>query len=121
VGNLVDNAVRHAPPGSAVTLVAAVPAPGRVLIDVADEGPGFPPDFLAHAFERFHRAESARSRDDGGTGLGLSIVRAIARAHGGEARVANRPGRGAVVTIELPTGPPLPRTAVPDPAPATAR
>jgi len=63
---------------------------------------------LAHAFERFHRAGAARSRDDGGTGLGLSIVRAIARAHDGEAVAANRAGGGAVVTMALPTSVPEP-------------
>jgi signal transduction histidine kinase len=55
------------------------------------------------AFDRFHRAGDARSRDDDGTGLGLSIVRAITRAHGGEAVASNRPGGGAAVRIELPT------------------
>jgi len=106
VDNLLTNAVRHAPRGSVVGLVAATPRPGTVAIEVADRGPGFPPDFLAHAFERFHRADSARSRDDGGTGLGLSIVRAIARAHDGEAVAANRAGGGASVTIELPAAAP---------------
>ena len=102
VDNLLDNAARHAPPGSVVEIVAT-PGPGAVAIAVADRGPGFPPYFLAHAFERFHRADAARSRDDGGTGLGLSIVRAIARAHDGDAVAANRPGGGAVVTMVLPT------------------
>jgi signal transduction histidine kinase len=108
VDNLLDNATRHAPRGSVVELVVATPRPGAVAIEVADRGPGFPPDFLAHAFERFHRAGAARSRDDGGTGLGLSIVRAIARAHDGEAVAANRTGGGAVVTMALPTSVPEP-------------
>jgi two-component system OmpR family sensor kinase len=67
---------------------------------VADSGPGFPPPFLAHAFERFARADEARGR--GGTGLGLSIVAAIAAAHGGSAAAANRRDGGAEVTIRLP-------------------
>ena len=108
VDNLLDNATRHAPRGSVVELVVATPRTGAVAIEVADRGPGFPPDFLAHAFERFHRAGAARSRDDGGTGLGLSIVRAIARAHDGEAVAANRAGGGAVVTMALPTSVPEP-------------
>jgi two-component system, OmpR family, sensor kinase len=108
VDNLLDNATRHAPRGSVVELVVVTPRPGAVAIEVADRGPGFPPDFLAHAFERFHRAGAARSRDDGGTGLGLSIVRAIARAHDGEAVAANRPGGGAIVTMALPTSVPEP-------------
>ena len=101
VDNLLDNAVRHAPAHSTVMVRASVPA-GSVLISVAEDGPGFPPDFLPHAFERFHRAEAGRSRDDGGTGLGLAIVRAIAAAHGGDADADNRPEGGAVVTLRLP-------------------
>jgi two-component system, OmpR family, sensor kinase len=100
--NLLDNAVRHAPPGSRVDVTLSGPRSGIVTVDVADRGPGFPPDFLPHAFERFHRAEAARSRDGGGTGLGLSIVRAIATAHGGHVTASNRPGGGAVVRLDLP-------------------
>ena len=65
---------------------------------MSDDGPGFPAGFLPHAFERFARPDSGRSRGDGGTGLGLAIVRAIAVAHGGVATAANKPGGGAVVT-----------------------
>jgi hypothetical protein len=102
VDNLLDNATRHAPPGSVIDLTASSPRPGMIAIAVADGGPGFPPEFLPHAFERFHRAEASRSRDAGGADLGLSIVLAIARAHGGRAVAANHPRGGAVVTIELP-------------------
>jgi signal transduction histidine kinase len=69
---------------------------------VLDDGPGFPPDFLPHAFERFRRADDARSRDEGGTGLGLAIVRSVANAHGGTARAENRNGGGAAVALDLP-------------------
>ena len=100
--NLLDNATRHSPRGGVVELSAGVARPGVLTIEVDDRGPGFPVDFLPHAFDRFHRAGDARSRDDGGTGLGLSIVRAIMRAHGGEAVASNRPGGGAAVRIELP-------------------
>ena len=68
-------------------------------------GPGFPADFLPHAFERFRRPDSGRARSDGGAGLGLAIVSAIARAHGGRALAGQRPGGGAVVTLELPAVP----------------
>jgi len=102
VDNLLDNATRHAPDGTVVDLQVATPRAGTVTVEVADRGSGFPEDFLPHAFERFHRAEAARTRDNGGTGLGLSIVRAIAQAHGGDARASNRPGGGAVVAIDLP-------------------
>jgi hypothetical protein len=101
VDNLVGNALRFAPRGSVIVLAAR--AAGQDLeIEVSDDGPGFPPGFLPHAFERFARPDSGRSRGDGGTGLGLAIVRAIAAAHGGVATVANKPGGGALVTLRLP-------------------
>jgi two-component system, OmpR family, sensor kinase len=102
VDNLLDNAARHSPRGGVVELRADLAHPGVLSIEVGDRGSGFPVDFLPHAFDRFRRAGDARSRDEGGTGLGLSIVRAIARAHGGEAVATNRPGGGAAVRISLP-------------------
>lgn len=102
--NLVDNALRFAPQGSAIELRAAVD--GRVLvIQVLDRGPGFPDEFLPHAFERFSRPTGERSRTDGGAGLGLAIVEAIATAHGGAATAFNRDGGGAAVRLELPVSP----------------
>jgi len=103
VDNLVDNALRYAPARSTVT-VGAHQHDGVVDVAVLDEGPGFPEDFLPHAFERFRRADDARSRGSGGTGLGLSIVLAVADAHGGTATAVNRPGGGAVLTLRLPVG-----------------
>ena len=101
VDNLLDNALRFAPRGSAIVLSAT--ADGYDLgIQVRDDGPGFPPGFLPHAFERFRRPDTSRSRDDGGAGLGLAIVRAIAAAHGGTATAANRPGSGAMVSLRFP-------------------
>ena len=101
VDNLVDNALRFASGGSAIALAAR--ADGSDLdIEVRDDGPGFPVDFLQHAFERFRRPDSGRSRGDGGAGLGLAIVRAIVAAHGGVATVGNRPRCGAVVRLHLP-------------------
>ena len=101
VDNLVDNALRFAPVGSVIVL-AARPDDGDLGIEVRDAGPGFPAGFLPHAFERFRRPDSGRSRDDGGAGLGLAIVRAIAVAHGGTATAGNEPGGGAVVRLRLP-------------------
>src|SRR6266540_2224212 len=75
-----------------------------VLLAVSDAGPGFPAEFLPHAFERFHRADTARTRQHGGAGLGLAIVEAIARGHGGHAEAANRAEGGAVVRLFLPAG-----------------
>jgi signal transduction histidine kinase len=95
--NMVDNALRHG--GGAVTL-AARRENGSLELHVLDEGGGFPDGFVAHAFEPFSRAEEARSGD--GAGLGLAIVDAIARAHGGRAAAANRPGGGADVSIAVP-------------------
>lgn len=118
--NLLDNAIRHAPPDSTVELTASSTSgpversgPAAVVtIEVADRGGGFPSAFLPHAFERFRRAEDARTRNDGGTGLGLAIVRAIAEAHGGRATATNRRGGGARVSLTLPAA----ATSAPDTA-----
>jgi len=101
VDNLVDNALRFASSGTSIVL-AAWAAGGDLLVEVRDHGPGFPAEFLPHAFERFARPDSGRARSDGGAGLGLAIVSAIARAHQGRARASNPPDGGAVVTLELP-------------------
>jgi two-component system, OmpR family, sensor kinase len=105
--NLLENALRYAPPQSRVTLRVqradgADGDDGWVEIEVLDEGPGFAPEFLPHAFERFRRADDARSRADGGAGLGLAIVLAVAQAHGGTATADNRPSGGAVVALRIP-------------------
>ncbi len=101
VDNLIDNALRVSPGGSAIQ-VGAWRQDGTLEISVTDSGPGFPADFLPHAFERFHRADTARTREHGGAGLGLAIVKAIAEGHGGRAEAANRPDGGAVVRLLLP-------------------
>jgi two-component system, OmpR family, sensor kinase len=109
VDNLVDNALRFAPAGTPVVISAGAAA-RDLVIEVSDSGPGFPAEFLPHAFERFARPDSGRARSDGGAGLGLAIVSAIAQAHGGRAASRNPPEGGAVVAIELPgaasSGPP---------------
>jgi two-component system, OmpR family, sensor kinase len=99
LGNLVDNALRH---GAGAVRLEAKRRDGAVTLRVSDEGQGFPPTFIAHAFERFARADEARTR--GATGLGLAIVDAVARAHGGTAEAANRDNGGAVVTLTFPDG-----------------
>jgi signal transduction histidine kinase len=101
VDNLLSNALRHAPPESEVRIAAHDDA-GNVVIEVADRGPGFPPDFLPHAFERFRRADTGRGREHGGSGLGLAVVRAIALAHGGQVTASNQEAGGAVIRIVLP-------------------
>ena len=101
VGNLLANALRFSPRGSVIVLAAR--ASGADLdIEVRDDGPGFPAEFLPHAFERFGRPDSGRSCGEGGAGLGLAIVQAVAMAHGGVAAARNEPGAGAVVTLHLP-------------------
>jgi signal transduction histidine kinase len=99
LGNLVDNALRH---GAGTVTLAVEPRGDRIEVHVRDDGPGFPEHFVAHAFERFTRADAARGR--GGAGLGLAIVDAIARGHGGSAHARNRPEGGADVWIALPRG-----------------
>jgi signal transduction histidine kinase len=108
VDNLVDNALRFAPPGTEIVLSAGW-AEGWLVIEVRDRGPGFPADFLPHAFERFRRPDRDRARSEGGAGLGLAIVRAIALAHGGRVAAGNQPGGGAVVSLELPGDGPIQR------------
>ncbi|MBS1882089.1 MAG: HAMP domain-containing protein [Actinobacteria bacterium] len=99
VGTVVDNALRY---GAGTITLSARPAAGTVEIHVTDEGEGFPPDFVAHAFERFSRAPGVRQ---GGSGLGLSIVATVAEAHGGDAHAADRPQGGADVWLALPASP----------------
>ncbi|HEX3734500.1 MAG TPA: ATP-binding protein [Solirubrobacterales bacterium] len=97
IGSMVDNALRY---GAGAIEIEARSEGGSVEIHVLDRGKGFPADFLDRAFERFSRASS--SDRDGGSGLGLAIVQTVARAHGGEARAANRAGGGADVWVALP-------------------
>ncbi|HMJ71937.1 MAG TPA: HAMP domain-containing sensor histidine kinase [Solirubrobacterales bacterium] len=97
IGSMVDNALRY---GAGSIDLTAKEEDGSVEIHVLDRGEGFSEEFLGRAFERFSRA-SASSRD-GGSGLGLAIVRTVARAHGGDAHAANRPGGGADVWLTLP-------------------
>lgn len=98
LGNLVENAVLYA--GSAQIELRR----GRnvVTIEVSDNGPGMVSEDIARAFEPFFRAERSRNRDTGGTGLGLASVRAVARAHGGDATLENRPGSGLLARVTLP-------------------
>ena len=101
LGNLIDNALRH---GGDVVQLDATAVDGRIELHVRDRGVGFPPDFLAQAFERFSRADSARAR--GGAGLGLSIVRAIAEAHGGTAQATSSHLGGTDIRLTIPAAAP---------------
>jgi signal transduction histidine kinase len=95
--NLVDNALTY---GAGPVELACEVSDHIVELHVRDEGDGFPEEFRARAFDRFSRADAARS--NGGAGLGLSIVDLVARAHGGTAGLGDTPGRGADVWIALP-------------------
>ena len=108
VDNLLDNALRFAPQGTQVVIRAEIVGPSLV-IEVSDAGPGFPAEFLPHAFERFRRPDQDRGRSAGGAGLGLAIVQAIAVAHGGTAAAANGPEGGATIKLEIPASPESPR------------
>ena len=101
VANLVDNAIKYSEEGTAVK-VSARSEGGMVRIDVADEGPGIPPEHRTRIFERFYRIDKGRSRKLGGTGLGLAIVKHIAGLHGGGVSVESEVGRGSTFTISIP-------------------
>ena len=102
--NLLENATHYAPEGGRIVM-AAERRGDRVMLTVADDGPGIPEADLSRVFERFYRVDKARSRgakDPGGTGLGLAIVKHLIELHGGRVHAANRPEGGAIFTIELP-------------------
>jgi heavy metal sensor kinase len=103
--NLLTNAVKYTPAGGSVRVLLGR-ANGRVTISVADSGIGIAPGDLPHIFDRFWRADSARTRtgERPGAGLGLAICKWIAEAHGGQIDVVSRPGRGTTFTVTLPGG-----------------
>jgi two-component system OmpR family sensor kinase len=101
VRNLITNAAVHTAAGRPILVRSCAEGCG-VTVTVADGGPGLPPDQAAHVFERFWRADKARTRARGGTGLGLSIVSAIVAAHGGSVRFDSDVERGSTVTVWLP-------------------
>lgn len=101
--NLLTNAHKYTPAGTVVVITAVEPGPESISVTVHDDGPGFPPDLVEHAFERFTRGDAARTRS-GGAGLGLSLVQAIVSAHGGSVGLTSSPG-DTTLTVALPTGP----------------
>jgi signal transduction histidine kinase len=101
--NLIRNAVEHTSPSTGLVRLEVQARPdGRVRFVVLDDGPGIESEQLESVFERFHRTDSARSRETGGAGLGLAIVLAIAHAHGGQARAVPTATGGARLELELP-------------------
>ncbi|MBL9214732.1 MAG: HAMP domain-containing histidine kinase [Opitutaceae bacterium] len=106
VANLVDNAVKYSPEGTEVALRGAAAPDGGAVIEVADQGPGIPPEDLPRIWDRLFRGDKSRSQR--GLGLGLSFVQAILRAHGGKAEVISPPGGGATFRLTLPHAPVAP-------------
>ena len=108
IGNLMNNALNHTPDGTpvAVRVLAGPRQPvPSVVLEVADQGPGLRQDQAEHVFERFYRADQARTRKAGGTGLGLAIVAALVAAHDGTVALKTAPGQGATFRITLPLAP----------------
>ena len=101
--NLLENATNYSPEGGTIT-IASRRAGGRIVLTVADEGPGIPASDLPRVFERFYRVDESRARDrrdPGGTGLGLAIVKHLIELQGGRVTAANGPERGALFSVEL--------------------
>lgn len=118
LANLLDNALRHTPAGGTVSLETSSPDPRWVEITVRDTGEGITPEALAHVFDRFYRADAARTRDQGGSGIGLTITRALVAAHHGAitARSGGK-GAGATFTVRLPAAAPVRRAGSGDQRP----
>ncbi len=100
LGNLVDNAVKYSPEGTAV-LISLTKEDGSAVFRVSDQGPGIPTEDIPHIWDRLYRGDA--SRHEKGMGLGLSLVRAVALAHGGDVDVDSKPGEGSIFTLRLPT------------------
>jgi two-component system, OmpR family, sensor histidine kinase BaeS len=104
LGNLLDNALRHTPPGGTVTITAtSSPRTGDLELSVEDTGDGIPEEHLPRVFDRFYRVDAARDRAHGGSGIGLAIAKALTEAHGGKLTVTSRgTGLGSTFRVVLP-------------------
>ena len=101
LSNLVANALRHTPRGGTITL-AATGIRDRVQLQVSDTGDGIAPEDLPYIFDRFWRADRARTHSSGSTGLGLAIASQLVKAHGGDIHVTSELGKGTTFTVDLP-------------------
>ena len=101
VGNVIDNAIRYATPGTAITALVSPSGDGAVRVAITDAGEAVPADALPYLFERFFRVDPSRGRGSGGAGIGLAIVRELVDAHGGTVG-ASSDERGVTVWFELP-------------------
>lgn len=97
--NLLTNASKYSPDGTTIEVHATVPRRGQVAVEVADQGPGIPPELQSGLFDHFHRLEQHAGQP--GTGLGLGIARGIVEAHGGRLELASEPGKGTRVSFTL--------------------
>ncbi len=102
VQNLVENALRHTPPGGEVRVRLRDGNGDGMDLQISDTGSGIRPEDLPHIFEHFYRADESRARSSGGTGMGLAIVKSLVEAHGGYVRVESAPGSGSTFTVTLP-------------------
>lgn len=102
IGNLLNNAAKHSPVGTAVKLIAEKRG-GWNCFDVIDHGEGIPEDEAQRIFDPFYRIDSARNRRVGGAGIGLSLAMALIRMHGGDISVKSKPGAGSVFTLKIPS------------------
>ncbi len=101
--NLLDNAVKYSPAGSAIHVRLEPSKEERtVKLEIADEGPGIPISEAGRVFDRFYRLDEGRTREEGGAGLGLAIAKWSVEAHGGEILLDSEPGKGSAFTIRLP-------------------
>jgi signal transduction histidine kinase len=101
LSNLAENAIRHTTSGRVTVFTS--PEENGVWVGVRDTGIGIAAEHLPRIFERFYRADRARSRDEGGTGLGLAIVKHLVEAHGGSVKAESQPGRGTTVSAFFPS------------------
>lgn len=109
--NLLDNAIRHSPANSNIT-VTVIEANNGIECSVADQGAGIPAEHLPFIFERFYRVDKSRNRKDGGTGLGLAIARALIQAQGGHISAQSMEGEGTTITFWLPRTPTSPNVGI---------
>ncbi|HRK82249.1 MAG TPA: ATP-binding protein [Saprospiraceae bacterium] len=112
IGNLLSNALKYAPNGSAV-VVQVEQLPGNFVLRVRDEGPGIHPDDLPHIFELYYQSKRPESKAEGGTGIGLALARELAQAMGGSLWAESTPGSGSTFSLTLPAQERSPENAAP--------
>ena len=100
--NIIHNAVKYSPVRGTISVHVRFDGAGRVIVEIADNGPGIPLEHITNVFDRFYRVDKSRTRNDGGAGLGLSIANWAVQAHGGEIGLDSPPGAGCTFKICLP-------------------